>query len=541
MKKIKGLLLFVGLILLSASCEKESLFEEENLKEVDSTGLFYSSDETSSTLTESCHTIVLSEGRDLSGSGNFIRSDAFAEKGFYIYPKSSDGSGYLMGFGNGAVLCGASNLGITTASSDYRSRYPFLLNFNKGAESVLLNIATPLNAHTENITITAYNEKNGTGTVISTKQIGINSSGFSCNQYSVDGTGIKSIVITSNGQTANYVALYQVGFCDSPVQYCRTITMDNHGFSDGEQLETDSFQEHGFKIYTPNSTSGPTYELSENCSQFQGSLSDRNEGTSAVVLIFDEEVSSVSITAKSESPTWVNIDAYDASMNTIDRKSYSVLNGAADTEFLNSCNKFNVEGNGIKRVSISGYTPNLQVFEIKVKECIQVPDSDGDGINDDLDNCPVVNNTDQADLDSDGLGNVCDTDLDGDNISNEQDNCPLVHNSSQKDYDEDNQGDVCDSDDDNDGCLDANDANPMSNLETTIKIGFCDTGVGNRLTTMCGVMMSDLIDELESGEYKNLGQTIRTFNDLTEFWLAQELITKEEKLAIQSCVITSSK
>ena len=41
-------------------------------------------------------------------------------------------------------------------------------------------------------------------------------------------------------------------------------------------------------------------------------------------------------------------------------------------------------------------------------------DTDGDTVGDDGDNCPTVSNLDQADLDIDGLGNVCDTDADGD-------------------------------------------------------------------------------------------------------------------------------
>lgn len=37
-------------------------------------------------------------------------------------------------------------------------------------------------------------------------------------------------------------------------------------------------------------------------------------------------------------------------------------------------------------------------------------DTDGDGIPDSMDNCPMVANTDQADDDRDGIGNACDTD-----------------------------------------------------------------------------------------------------------------------------------
>ena len=40
--------------------------------------------------------------------------------------------------------------------------------------------------------------------------------------------------------------------------------------------------------------------------------------------------------------------------------------------------------------------------------------SDGDGVPDDADNCPSVANSDQLDTDSDGAGDVCDSDDDGD-------------------------------------------------------------------------------------------------------------------------------
>ncbi len=37
-----------------------------------------------------------------------------------------------------------------------------------------------------------------------------------------------------------------------------------------------------------------------------------------------------------------------------------------------------------------------------------VPDSDSDGVPDDVDNCPTVSNPDQLDSDSDGIGDACD-------------------------------------------------------------------------------------------------------------------------------------
>ncbi|MFT4570963.1 MAG: hypothetical protein ACI91F_001841 [Candidatus Binatia bacterium] len=86
-------------------------------------------------------------------------------------------------------------------------------------------------------------------------------------------------------------------------------------------------------------------------------------------------------------------------------------------------------------------------------------DADGDGIPDVADNCPLIANTDQADADSDGIGDVCE-DADGDGIPDVADNCPLVANTDQADADSDGIGDVCD-DADGDGIPDIDDNCPL--------------------------------------------------------------------------------
>lgn len=90
-------------------------------------------------------------------------------------------------------------------------------------------------------------------------------------------------------------------------------------------------------------------------------------------------------------------------------------------------------------------------------------DSDGDTIPDDVDNCPVIMNELQGDLDGDGVGNACDDDDDNDSIEDDVDNCPLLENEEQDNLDGDGLGDACDDDIDGDGVADDVDDFPNDN------------------------------------------------------------------------------
>jgi len=103
---------------------------------------------------------------------------------------------------------------------------------------------------------------------------------------------------------------------------------------------------------------------------------------------------------------------------------------------------------------------------IQATEITLVMDTDADGIEDAVDNCPDVPNPDQLDADADGTGDACDPDnldSDADGVFDSVDNCPLVMNADQLDADADGTGDACDPDNldsDADGVLDGVDNCP---------------------------------------------------------------------------------
>ncbi|QIZ85792.1 hypothetical protein HF888_07260 [Bermanella marisrubri] len=134
---------------------------------------------------------------------------------------------------------------------------------------------------------------------------------------------------------------------------------------------------------------------------------------------------------------------------------------------------------------------------------------DADGIPDQTDNCLNIANPDQADLDGNGQGDVCDSDIDGDGVANDSDlfprdssetidtdgdgigdngdNCPAIANPEQENADNDTAGDACDAfkndpsetldtdndgignnadtDDDGDGVADIDDPFPLNSEE----------------------------------------------------------------------------
>ncbi len=71
-------------------------------------------------------------------------------------------------------------------------------------------------------------------------------------------------------------------------------------------------------------------------------------------------------------------------------------------------------------------------------------DTDGDGVDNSVDNCPNNFNPCQENVDGDAFGDACDPDIDNDGDLNAADNCPYVANANQANADGDQFGDACD-------------------------------------------------------------------------------------------------
>ncbi|NVB36621.1 amidohydrolase family protein [Pseudenhygromyxa sp. WMMC2535] len=193
-------------------------------------------------------------------------------------------------------------------------------------------------------------------------------------------------------------------------------------------------------------------------------------------------------------------------------------------------------------------------------------DDDGDGVANDVDNCPTVFNPvfttpaapyydEQPDTDADDIGDVCDpcpfdvgtecaapsaNDLDGDGVANGVDNCPYDQNADQADADADGHGDACDA------CADANPGllgcsvsveavqNPdhpdhVPEGETVLLAGltvtglrsddagfFAETGTGEAWTGIMIYTGSGNPDDLDVGDVVSVEGVVTEYYDLTE-------------------------
>jgi rhodanese-related sulfurtransferase len=148
--------------------------------------------------------------------------------------------------------------------------------------------------------------------------------------------------------------------------------------------------------------------------------------------------------------------------------------------------------------SVYNMSPGLTSWPYQTVGCV---DTDGDRINDDIDNCPTVYNLPQSDSDGDHVGDSCDTctDTDDDGYGNAGfpvntctlDNCQYAYNALQDDEDGDGMGDVCDTCTDTDGDAYGNPGFP----ENTCTVDNCPELASSNQADGDGDCIGDVCDQ----------------------------------------------
>jgi hypothetical protein len=168
----------------------------------------------------------------------------------------------------------------------------------------------------------------------------------------------------------------------------------------------------------------------------------------------------------------------------------------------------NVGQTNASDAGLAGYLDNVVVTTTTGSTTYDFePDSDGDGVDDGRDNCADMANPDQADLDNDGQGDVCDADDDNDTVDDSADNCPTTANADQTDTDGDGLGNACDNDDDGDGVADGVDNCPNTPTGTTVTASGCPIAVNK--------------DQCKNGGWQNFrranGSTFKNQGDCIQY------------------------
>ena len=208
------------------------------------------------------------------------------------------------------------------------------------------------------------------------------------------------------------------------------------------------------------------------------------ENNAQVGLILSGHTESNNITTTQPQPMWhakrdyQDIDSYGRGLNAIAVfdpgraevriRTYAITNSTVAHDVTSPIDAVLCDASGgpagtaCALIDESGFPTSGEL-------CALTGHSDSDSHGDACDNCPLIENVDQADSDGDGIGDACDacprfpddgTDTDGDGIGdacnqaldvdrdgwawNAPDNCPFVANASQADEDGDGIGDACD-------------------------------------------------------------------------------------------------
>ena len=153
------------------------------------------------------------------------------------------------------------------------------------------------------------------------------------------------------------------------------------------------------------------------------------ENSKTVSLIFNKNQSSAGLISMVSGTINLTTSSDVSSLSFIDNSSSSWGTGNLTiTGVDDNVIGFGTDSNGLTSDQLSQITLDGNEVQINSSGKISVKtssnDNDGDGIENDKDNCPDVANADQKDTDGDGKGDACDDDDDGDGVLDADDKCP---------------------------------------------------------------------------------------------------------------------
>lgn len=200
-----------------------------------------------------------------------------------------------------------------------------------------------------------------------------------------------------------------------------------------------------FSVANANTASPTWTEITG--TEFIGSISDIEFGETSndiIVSFYNFGVNNVWVT-DDNGATWFqkdgnlpNLPVFTILQNPLSRNEVLVGTslGVWKTSNFNDANPvWEASFNGMSNVPVNDL--DYRAADNKVLACTygrgfftgtfevdSTADDDSDGVPNATDNCPDTPNADQADADSDGVGDVCDDDDDNDGVTNDNDICP---------------------------------------------------------------------------------------------------------------------
>ena len=132
----------------------------------------------------------------------------------------------------------------------------------------------------------------------------------------------------------------------------------------------------------------------------------------------------------------------DTNMN-LDADGDCVADSLDNCKYVYNPDQADWNSDGTGNACDSGFAQHCIDVSNSTPECALTKDTDGDTVPDASDNCIYVANSDQAIHAGATLGDACNNDWDADGILNAVDNCPSVKNADQLDSDNDGVGDAC--------------------------------------------------------------------------------------------------